>query len=137
MSYGHTVLQEQYSKERGKPDDDPSSSCWCSMMADARMGSLGRVLAWVIPPRPWGEEEPRAAPGLPTVLPVLPGKAALTNPDGVNLCDATQFPVINMTFVRSVYLYALHRDKFNGQRCCLLYALPAMQVILAQPGKLL
>ena len=93
MSYGHTVLQKQYSKETGKPDEDPSSSCWCSMMADARMGSLGRVLAWVIPPSPWGEEEPRAAPGLPTVLPVLPGKAALTNTEGANLCDATQFPV--------------------------------------------
>ena len=63
-------------------------------MADARMGSLGRVLAWVTPPRLWGEEEPRAtAPGLVMVLLVLPGKAALTYPDGVNLCDATQLPV--------------------------------------------
>ncbi len=55
------------------------------------MGSLGRVLAWVTP-TPWGEEEPRAAPGLPAILVVLPGKAALTYPDGVNLCDATQLP---------------------------------------------
>ena len=104
------------------------------MMADARMGSLGTVLAWVMPPRPWGEEEPRAAPGLPMVLPVLPGKAALTNPDGVNLCDATQFPVISMRFIRSAHLYAFHHDEFDGQHCCLLYAMPAMQVTLAQPG---
>ena len=77
------------------------------MMADARMGSLGRVLAWVTPPRLWGEEEPRAAaPGLVMVLLVLPGNAALTYPDGVNLCDATQLPVspCNMVMSQAVYL---------------------------------
>ena len=54
------------------------------------MGSLGRVLAWLIP-TPCGEEEPRGA-ALPVAGLVLPGKAALTYPDGVNLCDATQLP---------------------------------------------
>lgn len=89
------------------PDEDPSSPFWCSMMADVRMGSLGRVLAWVTPPRPWGEEEPRAAaPGLVIVLLVLPGKAALTYPDGVNLCDATQLPArpCNMVMSHVIHL---------------------------------
>ena len=58
-----------------KPDDDPSSSRWCSMMAEALMGSLGRVLARAM----WGEDDPLATPGRgPTLLLVLPGKAAPT-----------------------------------------------------------
>jgi len=34
-------------------------------------------------------------------------------------------------------LYVLHCNPFNGQRLCVLYAMPAMQVMLAQPGDLL
>ena len=59
-------------------------------MVEARMGSRGRVVACVIP-RVRGEEEPRGA-GLPVTGLVLPGKAALTYPDGGNRCDAPQLP---------------------------------------------
>ena len=72
------------------PDEDGSSSRWCSTMVEARMGSRGRVVACVIP-MVRGEEEPRGA-GLPVTGLVLPGKAALTYPDGGNRCDATQLP---------------------------------------------
>lgn len=59
-------------------DEEASSSCWCSTMVEARIGSRGRVVAWMIP-RGRGEEEPRGAgAGLLDVGLALPGKAALT-----------------------------------------------------------
>ena len=57
------------------PEEDGSSSRWCSTMVEARMGSLGRVVACGIP-IVRGEEEPRGA-GLPVMGLVLPGNAAL------------------------------------------------------------